>query len=209
VSLRGLLAHLGAPGARRGVRGAPPARPSRLVVGITTSTGSFPCWGCGLGVSNRTIPSNHLFNWILNPPKGDRAVERVPFFTNHEPAFGTKLQAGTRGSLPNFLGCSLDPFPFASAIKCHQKGTCNSAGSPVGSLAHPRATPRLGGAAVSCQYTSFTPLCCSPHARMASDEEHPRWAYFGHQGGVPSRYVRYLASYAVPEDHNALPVPPT
>jgi hypothetical protein len=29
-----------------------------------------------------------------------------------------------RGALPNFLGgCSLDPFPFASAIKCHQKST--------------------------------------------------------------------------------------
>jgi hypothetical protein len=40
----------------------------------------------------------------------------------------------------------LDPFPFASAIKCHQKSTRNSAGSSVGSLAPPaRATPRLGG----------------------------------------------------------------
>jgi hypothetical protein len=38
------------------------------------------------------------------------------------------------------------PSPFASAIKCHQKSTCNSAGSSVGSLAPPRATPRLGGA---------------------------------------------------------------
>jgi hypothetical protein len=58
-----------------------------------------------------------------------------------------------RGSLPNFLGCSLDPPPpFASAIKCHQKSTSNSVGSSVGSLAPLRATPRLGGAAVSCQY---------------------------------------------------------
>ena len=57
-----------------------------------------------------------------------------------------------RGSLLNFLGCSLDPFPFASAIKCHQKSTSNSAGSSVGSLAPPRATPRLGGVYVSCQY---------------------------------------------------------
>jgi hypothetical protein len=58
------------------------------------------------------------------------------------------------GALPNSLGCSLGPFPFASAIKCHQKSTCNSAGSSVGSLLAPppRATPRLGGAAVSCQY---------------------------------------------------------
>jgi hypothetical protein len=42
-----------------------------------------------------------------------------------------------RGALPNFLGCSLDPFPFASAIKCYQKSPCNSAGSSVGSLAPP------------------------------------------------------------------------
>jgi hypothetical protein len=41
VSLRGLLAYLGAPDARRGVKGAPPARPSRLVAGITTSKGVF------------------------------------------------------------------------------------------------------------------------------------------------------------------------
>ena len=57
-----------------------------------------------------------------------------------------------RGSLLNFLGCSLDPPTFASAIKCHQKSTSNSAGSSVGSLAPPRATPRLGGVYVSCQY---------------------------------------------------------
>jgi hypothetical protein len=47
--------------------------------------------------------------------------------------------------IPWGLGCSLGPSPFASAIKCHQKSTCNSAGSSVGSL----APPRLGGAAVS------------------------------------------------------------
>jgi hypothetical protein len=35
---------------------------------------------------------------------------------------------------------------------CHQKSTSNSAGSSVGSLAPPRATPRLGGVYVSCQY---------------------------------------------------------
>jgi hypothetical protein len=51
----------------------------------------------------------------------------------------------------NFLGCSLGPFPFASAIKCHQKSICNSAGSPLGwALSIPRATPQLGSAAVSC-----------------------------------------------------------
>ena len=46
----------------------------------------------------------------------------------------------------------MDPPTFASAIKCHQKSTSNSAGSSVGSLAPPRATPRLGGVYVSCQY---------------------------------------------------------
>jgi hypothetical protein len=39
----------------------------------------------------------------------------------------------------------------SSAIKCHQKSTSNSAGSSVGPLAPPRATPRLGGVYVSCQ----------------------------------------------------------
>jgi hypothetical protein len=59
-----------------------------------------------------------------------------------------------REALPNLPGCSLGPSPFASAIKYHQKSTCNSAGSSVGYLAPPRATPQLGrpGAAVSCQY---------------------------------------------------------
>ena len=63
-----------------------------------------------------------------------------------------QVYKSTRGSLLNFLGCSLDPPTFASAIKCHQKSTSNSAGSSVGSLAPPRATPRLGGVYVSCQY---------------------------------------------------------
>jgi hypothetical protein len=58
----------------------------------------------------------------------------------------------SRGDLLSFLGCSLEPPTFASAIKCHQKSTSNSAGSSVGSLARPRATPRLGGVYVSCQY---------------------------------------------------------
>jgi len=63
-----------------------------------------------------------------------------------------KVYKSTRGSLLNFLGCSLDPPTFATATKCHQKSTSNSAGSSVGSLAPPRATPRLGGVYVSCQY---------------------------------------------------------
>jgi hypothetical protein len=39
-----------------------------------------------------------------------------------------------------------------SDVITSQKSTSNSAGSPVGSLAPPRATPRLGGVCVSCQY---------------------------------------------------------
>jgi hypothetical protein len=62
------------------------------------------------------------------------------------------VRRGAQGSLLSSLGCSLDPPTFASAIKCHQKSTSNSAGSSVGSLASPRATPRLGGVYVSCQY---------------------------------------------------------
>ena len=63
-----------------------------------------------------------------------------------------EARGGGPGDHLNFLGCSLDPPTFASAIKCHQKSTSNSAGSSVGSLAPPRATPRLGGVYVSCQY---------------------------------------------------------
>jgi hypothetical protein len=62
------------------------------------------------------------------------------------------LFRSSRGDHLSFLGCSLDPPTFASAIKCHQKSTSNSAGSSVGSLAPPRGTPRLGGVYVSCQY---------------------------------------------------------
>jgi hypothetical protein len=41
---------LGAPGAHRGLRrvDTPLARPSRLVLGTTTSAGDLPCWGRGL-----------------------------------------------------------------------------------------------------------------------------------------------------------------
>jgi hypothetical protein len=71
------------------------------------------------------------------------------------PAARSRTQAKSRGGLLNFLGCSLEPPTFASAIKCHQKSTSNSAGSSVGSLAPPRATPRLGGVYVSCQCQCF------------------------------------------------------
>jgi hypothetical protein len=73
----------------------------------------------------------------------------------------------TPPSVLSFLGCSLDPPTFASAIKCHQTSTSNSAGSsPVGSLAPPRATPRLGrrrgGVCVSCQPVPPLLLCTRP-----------------------------------------------
>jgi hypothetical protein len=70
-----------------------------------------------------------------------------------------------RGDLLSFLGCSLEPPAFARAIKCHQKSTSNSAGSSVGSLAPPRATPRLGGVYVSCQYFPLPLLLCTRPAR--------------------------------------------
>jgi hypothetical protein len=71
-----------------------------------------------------------------------------------------KQRACNQGrALPDFPGCSLVGPPrlqVPSDAICHQKSTCNSVGSSVGSLAlciaPPRATPRLGGAAVSCQY---------------------------------------------------------
>jgi hypothetical protein len=48
--LQGLLAHFGAPGARRGVRGAPPARPSRLVSDTSSSLdGGLPVLGVWFG----------------------------------------------------------------------------------------------------------------------------------------------------------------
>jgi hypothetical protein len=78
-----------------------------------------------------------------------------------------RLRSHCRGSLLHFLGCScLDPPTFASAIKCHQKSTSNSAGSSVGSLAPPpRATPRLGGVYVSCQYLPCSFVLCTRPAR--------------------------------------------
>jgi hypothetical protein len=74
----------------------------------------------------------------------------------------------SRGALPNFLGCSLDPFPFASAIKCHQKSTCNSAGSSVVRwvLSTPPGPPTGGWTVRPCRAsTSLAPLY-SPRARQ-------------------------------------------
>jgi hypothetical protein len=71
----------------------------------------------------------------------------------------SKTQApGGLSSIPWGARWALDPPAFASAIKCHQKSTSNSAGSSVGSLAPPRATPDPAagrgcwGVYVSCQY---------------------------------------------------------
>jgi hypothetical protein len=93
----------------------------------------------------------------------------------------------------------LGPFPFASAIKCHQKSTCNSAGSSVGSLAHTRATPRLGGAAVSCQYfpCSFVLAPRAPALRLGVQAPLPLRAS-SRRGVLPAR--------GLPGWPNALPV---
>jgi hypothetical protein len=74
-----------------------------------------------------------------------------------------------KGSLPNPLGCSLGPLPFASAIKCHQKSTSNSAGSPVGSLA-PHTPPPGHPAAGRCGRVVPVPplLICTRPAPCAS-----------------------------------------
>jgi hypothetical protein len=51
---------------------------------------------------------------------------------------------GRWGAYLNSPGCSLDPPPFASATKCHQKSSANSAGSSVGSLSPPPGHPTAG-----------------------------------------------------------------
>jgi hypothetical protein len=56
--------------------------------------------------------------------------------------------------------------PFASAIKCHQKSTCNSAGSSVGSWVlsthtHTRVTghPTAGWCGCACRASTQYPSC--------------------------------------------------
>jgi hypothetical protein len=51
VSARSSLPLMGAPRAHRGLRRTPLARPSRLVLGTTTSAGDLACWGRGLRAS--------------------------------------------------------------------------------------------------------------------------------------------------------------
>jgi hypothetical protein len=82
-------------------------------------------------------------------------------------------QAQAQGGSTQFPGVLVwrwvPPRSFASTIKCHhQKSTVNSAGSSVGALAPPQATPRLGGAAVSCQYfpCSFVLAPRAPSLRL-------------------------------------------
>ena len=47
-----LFLHLAARGTRRGLKGTPSARPSRLVSGMTIPAARLPCWGRELGFSN-------------------------------------------------------------------------------------------------------------------------------------------------------------
>jgi hypothetical protein len=77
-------------------------------------------------------------------------VDQQPAVKEVKGAATTRSAAGDLS--PISWGARWTPPTSASAIKCHQKSTSNSAGSSVGSLASPRATPRLGGVYVSCQY---------------------------------------------------------
>jgi hypothetical protein len=91
----------------------------------------------------------------------------------HRRYAGRCLLSAVRGSLLNSLGCSLDPPAFASAIRCHQKSTSNSAGSSVGSLvlslSTPPGHPAPRGSAVCACRASSTPvlplLLCTRPAR--------------------------------------------
>ena len=48
-----LFLHLAARGTRRGLRGTPSARPSRLVSGMVIPAARLPCWGRELGSADR------------------------------------------------------------------------------------------------------------------------------------------------------------
>jgi len=56
-----LFRQLAARGTRRGLRGTPSARPSRLVLGTVTPAARLPCWGHELG-------SAVLFNLVYRRP---------------------------------------------------------------------------------------------------------------------------------------------
>jgi hypothetical protein len=100
---------------------------------------------------------------------GDRRQEGTGY-RHQQPAASSQQPAGDLPSVLSSLGCSLDPPTFASAIKCHQKSTSNSAGSSIGSLAPPPPPgPPRGWAVCTCRAsTSLAPLY-SPCASSAFD----------------------------------------
>jgi hypothetical protein len=106
----------------------------------------------------------------------------------------------TGGALPNSnsLGCSLDPFQFASAIRCHQKSTCNSAGSSVGSLAPPRGHPtarRCGRVVPALPLLLCTrPARARPSVGGQSPPPAPRLLPWGPPRGWCSRRLPYSNS---------------
>jgi hypothetical protein len=90
----------------------------------------LPCLGSP--ISESITPSDVETSWSLHPP--------TPFLLQLVPTYIPILQ----GVSTQFPGVLVGPLPFASAIKCHQKSTCNSAGSSVGSLAPPPGHPTAG-----------------------------------------------------------------
>jgi hypothetical protein len=130
--------------------------------------------------------------------------------------------SSSRGSLPNFLGCSLGPSPFASAIKCHQKSTAHATrlGRPlsVGSLApspgHPaagrcgrvvpvlplllctrpaRARPSFGGQ--SPRTSSRGVLPGGPNTLSVSSVIHPRLSFVAHKSSSRQMGIRLLRAW--------------
>ena len=55
-----LFRHLAARGTRRGLRGTPSSRPSRLVLGTATPAARLPCWGHELGSA---VLFNLVYGW--------------------------------------------------------------------------------------------------------------------------------------------------
>jgi hypothetical protein len=127
------------------------------------------------------------------PPQGIRATTKPPSRPLRPRIFGASFFltsfSSLQGGATQTPGVLVGPLsPLVSAIKCHQKSTCNSAGPSVGSFAPPsRAIPRLGGAVVSCQYLpcSFVLALRAPGLRLgfkaplplrASSRGVPPWA---------------------------------